>query len=91
MTKQSNPKSVKLKGEQANRLLADPLFNEACDVLKRAYTDRMIGTKIDEIQQRDHWHRCIIALEDVKTALTTFVQAGKIETLQAEKKERAKK
>jgi len=76
---------------RAEQLTGNPAFKAAMEAVRGCYTEAMINTKPDESAQREHLHRCIHALTDVQTALTAFIETGKIEKRMAVKKEKAKK
>jgi hypothetical protein len=78
-------------GLQASQVIENPAFKEATKAVRSFYTEQMVNTKPEESEIRDHLHRCIHALTDVETALTAFIQSGKIEKQMAVKKERSKK
>jgi hypothetical protein len=76
---------------QAQQVVGNPAYIAAVAAVRGFYTESMINTKPDEAAQREHLHRCIHALSDVQTALTAFIESGKIEKQMAVKKEKAKK
>lgn len=75
------------RGEYAKQVLGNPVFQEAFDILQKVYVDRMISTKPDELSTREHYHKSLLALADVKSALTACVETGKIEKVKAVRKE----
>ena len=63
---------------QAKVLTDNPMFDASFDAVKQAYIDRMISTDPRDKGQRDYYHICVNALEDVKNVLTLHLQNGKI-------------
>lgn len=75
----------------ADQVTKNPAFLEAFEAIKTNYTEQMVETRPDESAKRDHLHKCIHALEDVRTALTIFISTGKMEQIMALKRKKAKK
>lgn len=75
----------------ASSLLNNPSFKAAVDAVRGAYTQEMINSAPDDASKREHFHRCIHAITDIETALTAFIQSGKIEKSMLMKQEKAKK
>lgn len=82
---------INRRAELARQLLSNPVFSEAFNMLKIAYIDRMISTKPEDVATRDHFHKSILALSDVKSALTACVEKGKIEKVKAARAEKVSK
>lgn len=75
----------------AGHLLNNPSFKEAVEAVRGAYTQEMVNSNPDDVSKREHFHRCIHAITDIETALTAFIQSGKIEKSMLLKQEKAKK
>lgn len=80
----------KERGNQAKMLLDHPVMKEAFETLEKYYTDKMVLTALSAVEERNEWHSCVFALNDVKTTLTSFVEHGKIEASNEAKRERNK-
>jgi hypothetical protein len=81
---------TKTRMDQAQAIISNPVFTEAVSVLEKAYIGRMIDTAPTEVEERNKWHSCILSLNDVKTALTAFIQDGKIQIDNERKMEKSK-
>lgn len=79
------------RAAHAQQILSNPVFSEAFDMLRKHYTDRMIATSPEDSATRDHFHKSILALSDVKAALTACVERGKLEKAKTVQKEKIKK
>ncbi len=90
-TTPENKPDEQARGARAQSLLDNPVFKEAMAAVKGTYTKAMIETDPDNSKDRDHFHRCIRAMDDVEAALTIFVRDGKIDSAMKVKQERAKK
>lgn len=75
----------------ASLLQNNAAFREAVNAVRGAYTQAMIGSDPNDAATREHFHRCIHSLTDIETALTAFIQSGKLEQLTLKKQEKAKK
>lgn len=73
------------RGKEADLLLKNPVLKDAFTMLERYYTDQMVKTKINEVEERNEWHACVNVLNDVKTSLEALIQNGEIEQDKAEK------
>lgn len=78
-------------GMNASQILNNAAFKAAMAGVKDYYTEAMINTKPNEADVREHLHKCIHALEDMRAALTAFLERGKLEKTMAIKREKAKK
>lgn len=79
------------RAELAKQILTNPIFSEAFVILKQAYIDRMLATDPDDIKKRDHFHKSVLILADVKSALTACIEKGKLEKMKAERKTKGKR
>lgn len=92
MTSEEKPApDVQMLAHQATLLTENRAFKEAMSAVRGTYTKAMIETEPDDAKTRDHFHRCIHALNDVESALTAFINTGKIDLAMKVKQERAKK
>jgi len=78
------------RGNQAKMLLDHPVLKEAFETLERYYTDKMVHTSPEQVEERNKWHSCVFSLNDVKTTLTSYVEHGKIEASNTAKREKMK-
>ena len=62
----------------AKAILENQGFQDSFEAVRQAYIKSMIGTDPREQGQRDYYHICVKALEDVKNVLTLHVQNGKV-------------
>lgn len=81
---------AKTRADQAQSLLSNPVFKEAFETLEKHYIDKMVDTDPTAVEERNKWHSCVLSLNDVKTALTAFIQNGKIEAENDRKREKMK-
>ena len=81
---------VQQRGDQASQILNNPAFREAMSVVKATYIDAMLATELHETEKRTAFHIAIRSLTDIETALTIFLETGKLDKLQTVKKEKAK-
>lgn len=65
------------RGEDAARLLADPLLNHALDSIERRIVDSMKVLKTDDIEGRDALWRDLRAIERLKSNLKNYIRTGK--------------
>lgn len=79
------------RAEYANQILKNPIFPEVFEILKVYYVDRMISTDTHDLATREHFHKSIRILADVKSSLTACVEKGKIEKVKAARKEKGNK
>jgi hypothetical protein len=66
------------RGEQADRLLADPLFVEAFDTVERVYMDSWRASGHDEIEKRERAWTAVQLLADLRAAITKVVRDGAV-------------
>ena len=64
--------------QQANRLLNDPLYNEAFDLLAENIHNTWISTSIDEIEAREQAWLSLRLLERIRLHLTTIIETGEM-------------
>lgn len=82
--------SAERRAQQAQQILTNPLFKEAFAILEAHYKDKMLQTKPADIEAREHLYRSCLVLSDVKSALTAYIEQGKIEKSNAAKREKAR-
>lgn len=82
---------IERRAMHSEHLLGNPSFKAALQAVRGAYTEEMINSNPDDAAKREHLHRCIHAIADVESALTAFIQSGKIEKTMLIKQEKAKK
>lgn len=83
------PEQQKEMAFQAKIIAENPAFQKAFETVKKVYVDKLIATNHDEASQREYFHICINALEDVKNVLELYLQNGKV--LEKELKKKARK
>ena len=64
--------------QQANRLLNDPLYNEAFDLLAENIHNTWISTSIDEVEAREQAWLSLRLLERIRLHLTSIIETGKM-------------
>jgi hypothetical protein len=64
--------------QQANRLLNDPLYNEAFDLLAENIHNTWISTSIDEVEAREQAWLSLRLLERIRLHLTTIIETGEM-------------
>lgn len=79
-----------VRGDLANQILKNQVFDDAFTMLENLYKDRMAGTAIGEVEERNKWHACLFVLKGVKTSLTAIVQNGKVEIENTKLREQVK-
>ena len=70
--------SDQLREEQANRLLKDPLFNEAFEVLKKDLMDRWEHSGSAELEARESIWLAMRLLDKVRGHLTSIIETGQM-------------
>lgn len=65
------------RGEDAERLLADPLLTHALDSIERRIVDSLKAIKTDDIDGRDALWRDLRALERLRHDLKNYIRTGK--------------
>lgn len=65
------------RGEDAERLLADPLLNHALDAMERRIVEAMKSLKTDDIESRDALWRDLRAIERLRLNLKSYIRTGK--------------
>ena len=68
--------SDQLREEQANRLLKDPLFNEAFEVLKKDLMDRWEASGSLELEARESIWLAMRLLDKLHGHITSIVETG---------------
>ena len=64
--------------QQANRLLNDPLYNEAFDLSAENIHNTWISTSIDETEAREQAWLSLRLLERIRLHLTTIIETGEM-------------
>tara|TARA_R110001599_G_scaffold321014_1_gene531526 strand:- start:80 stop:319 length:240 start_codon:yes stop_codon:yes gene_type:complete len=64
--------------QQATRLLNDPLYNEAFDLLAENIHNTWISTSIDETEAREQAWLSLRLLERIRLHLTTIIETGEM-------------
>ena len=64
--------------QQANRLLNDPLYNEAFDLLSENIHNTWISTSIDEVEAREQAWLSLRLLERIRLHLTSIIETGEM-------------
>ena len=64
--------------QQANRLLNDPLYNEAFDLLAENIHNTWISTSIDEVEAREQAWLSLRLLERIRLHLTSIIETGEM-------------
>ncbi|MBT5797472.1 MAG: hypothetical protein HOI09_08825 [Porticoccaceae bacterium] len=64
--------------QQANRLLNDPLYNEAFDLLAENIHNTWTSTSIDEVEAREQAWLSLRLLERIRLHLTTIIETGEM-------------
>jgi phosphomevalonate kinase len=70
--------SDQLREEQANRLLKDPLFNEAFEVLKKDLMDRWEASGSTELEARESIWLAMRLLDKIHAHITSIVETGRM-------------
>ena len=68
--------SDQLREEQANRLLKDPLFNEAFEVLKKDLMDRWEASGSTELEARESIWLAMRLLDRLYGHINSIVETG---------------
>lgn len=71
-------KQQKQRAQEAKLLTESRAFQESFDAVKEVYINKMLATDPNDKGQRDYYHICANALEDVKNVLTLHLQNGKV-------------
>lgn len=73
------------KGINARRILEDPLVKEAFAELESMYITDWKNSTFDDEVKRSRAYMSMLVLEDLKSALQSFVDTGKIAGKQLER------
>ena len=73
------------RGEQARRIVEDPLFAEAFAQIERECFDAWKGSGWKDADKREALYRQLKALGEVRTRLTAVMEGGKVARSLAEK------
>lgn len=76
---------VQTRAQYAAQILENPVFNEAFDIVKKAYTDMLLNTEPDDVSSREMFFNRIRTLDNVKDTLTGCVETGRIEKIRDQK------
>ena len=87
--KNTSPEDQKQLALHAKILSENMAFTAAFDAVKQAYTDKLLSTRVTDTKERDYYHICVNALNDVEKMLDLYLQNGKI--LEKELKNKARK
>jgi phosphomevalonate kinase len=68
----------KMREEQANRLLSDPMFNEAFDVLKEDLMTRWNSSGSLEVEARESIWLAMRLLDRIHGHITSIVETGRM-------------
>ena len=66
------------RGQDAERLVKDPLYKEAFDVTKENLIDMLLNTKISEEVERDRIYITIKSLDLVDQHIKSVLETGKL-------------
>ncbi len=66
------------RGQDAERLIKDPLYKEAFDVTKENLIDMLLNTKISEEVERDRIYITIKSLDLVDQHIKSVLETGKL-------------
>lgn len=66
------------RGENAERLVNDPLYKEAFDVTKEHLIELLLNTKISEEVERDRIYITIKSLDLVDQHIKSILETGKL-------------
>jgi len=66
------------RGENAERLINDPLYKEAFDVTKEHLIELLLNTKISEEVERDRIYITIKSLDLVDQHIKSILETGKL-------------
>jgi len=67
-----------LREEKANRLLSDPLFNEALDTLESNIKDTWYNTGVHDGEAREQCWLSLRLLERIRLHLTSIIETGEM-------------
>ena len=67
-----------LREEKANRLLSDPLFNEALDTLESDIKDTWFNTGVLDNEAREQCWLSLRLLERIRLHLTSIIETGEM-------------
>ena len=72
------PGEVKHRAEQAERILNDKVFREACQAIKKQYTDRWITCDLRDTEGMMLMLVMVQTVDKFQTVLQTYVQDGQV-------------
>lgn len=78
------------RGDLANNILQNSVFNDSFTMLENYYKDQMAQTTIADVEGRNKWHACLFVLNDVKTGLSAVVQNGEVDKANTKAREKVK-
>jgi hypothetical protein len=64
------------RGEQAKRLLENPMFAEACEKARDALRRLWEGTEWGDREARDWYYAQVAAIDSIEKALRRYLDAG---------------
>ena len=67
------------KAEQAQRLLDDPVLNEAFAAVIKEQTDAWAKSPIEQTAQRENYYMIVVAIDRLRGKLGAMVDAAKFE------------
>ncbi len=67
-----------LREEKANRLLSDPLFNEALDTLESNIKDTWYNTGVHDFEASEQCWLSLRLLERIRLHLTSIIETGEM-------------
>lgn len=76
---------VQTRAQYAAQIIENPVFKEAFDILRTAYTDMLLNTEQDDLSTREMFYTRIRLLDNVKDTLTGCVETGRIEKIRDQK------
>jgi len=84
------PEQYAARGEQARRILEDPLFIESFEAVKRNILRNWTETKVGESAEREQFYLQLALLEKLKLSLTCHMQNGTTAIFRIEQDKRRK-
>lgn len=74
------------RGAKAQQILREPIVVEAFDTLEELYKDLWRLSDPENSEDREHYYRCLLALDAFKGHFKSFVSTGKMAEIERESK-----
>ena len=74
------------RAAKAQAILREPLVVEAFESLESLYQELWRLSDPENVEDREHYYRCILALDSFKCHFMSFISSGKMSEIERESK-----